>query len=343
MLYLAWRNIARRVGQSVVTGAIVFISVFALTASCVVVASLEGSARLSRERLGADVMVLPSGASTDVSSVLYTAQPVNVYLPEQTCGEVLAIEGVELATPQFFTQTVDQSCCSVVGVTRIVGIEPDTDFILAPWLSQGSWAGLGDREIVLGSAAPRVDEGSVAILGSTFTVVDTVEPTGTSVDETIFMDIDAARALAAESPYLARLWEKTDPLSSISCVMVSVRDGADAAAVANAISAVCPGTVAVTTSDMIAGASSQIGVLELILFTMIGLLVIVAAFALAGRFSALVASRKKGAWAYAHHGDVCKIGAWKPCSRDRNDDGRIGLSWYRLCLRCFSLCGGARA
>ena len=293
MLYLAWRNIARRLGQSVVTGVIVFIAVFALAASCVVVVSLEGSARLSRERLGADIMVLPAGASTDASNVLFTAQPVNVYLPEATCGEVLAVEGVEQATPQFFTQTVDQSCCSVIGVTRVVGIDHASDFVLAPWLSQGSQVDLGKREIVLGSAAPRVDEGFVAILGSTFTVVGTVEPTGTSVDETIFMDIDAARALAAESPYLERLWEKTDPLSSISCVMVSVRDGADATAVADAISAACPGTVAVTTSDVITGISSQMKVLELILFTMIGLLVVVAAFALAGRFSALVASRKK--------------------------------------------------
>ena len=153
MLYLAWRNIARRLGQSVVTGVIVFIAVFALAASCVVVVSLEGSARLSRERLGADIMVLPAGASTDASNVLFTAQPVNVYLPEATCGEVLAVEGVEQATPQFFTQTVDQSCCSVVGVTRVVGIDHASDFVLAPWLSQGSQVDLGKREIVLGSAA----------------------------------------------------------------------------------------------------------------------------------------------------------------------------------------------
>lgn len=293
MFYLAWRNITRRLGQSVVTGVIVFIVVFALTASCVVVSSLEGSTRLSRERLGADIMVLPTGASADASSVLFTAQPVNVYLPASTCDEVSSIEGVGRVTPQFFTQTVDQSCCSVVGVTRIVGIDSATDFILDPWLSEDRASGLGEREILLGSAAPRVGEGSVTILGSTFAVAGTVEPTGTSVDETIFMDIDAARALAAESPYLAGLWEKTDPRISISCVMVGVRDGFDAAMVADVIAETCPGTVAVATSDMITGVSSQMRVLELILITLVGLLAVVAAFALAGRFSALVTNRRK--------------------------------------------------
>ncbi|WP_180326661.1 ABC transporter permease [Raoultibacter phocaeensis] len=293
MLYLAWRNITRRLGQSVATGIIVFISVFALTASCVIVSSLEESISLSRERLGADIMVLPAGASADASSVLFTAQPINVYLPKTVCDEVSAVEGVERITPQFFTQTVDQSCCSVVGVTRIVGIDSESDFIVTPWLSGESRTSLDDNEILLGSAAPRVDGGGVAILGRTFEVAGTVEPTGTSVDETIFMNIDAARALAAESPYLVGLWEKTDPLASVSCVMVGVRDGFDAATVADAITQACVGTVAVTTSDMIVGVSSQMRVLEVALITLIGLLIVVAAFALTGRISALVANRKK--------------------------------------------------
>ncbi len=314
MFYLAWRNITRRLGASVLTAFIAFVAVFALTASLVVVTSLESGVRLSRERLGADIMVLPAGASGNASEVLFCAEPVNVYLPASAVEAVAAVEGVTAVTPQFFTQTVDQSCCSVVGVTRIVGIDPATDFVLAPWLvgtgatgsgsalGEGAGAasgptpeaedfGLGDDGILLGSAAPPIEGGQASILGSVFRVAGALEPTGTSVDETIFMDINAARTIAAASPYLESIWGDADPFDAISCVMVSVAEGADAAAVATALMEAVPGAVAVRTADMVSGASAQLAVVEAMAVAFLGLIVALAALALAGRFSALAAGR----------------------------------------------------
>lgn len=313
MFYLAWRNITRRLGASVLTAFIAFVAVFALTASLVVVTSLESGVRLSRERLGADIMVLPAGASGNASEVLFCAEPVNVYLPASAVEAVAAVEGVAAVTPQFFTQTVDQSCCSV-GVTRIVGIDPATDFVLAPWLvgtgatgsggapGEGTGAasgptpeaedfGLGDDGILLGSAAPPIEGGQASILGSVFRVAGALEPTGTSVDETIFMDINAARTIAAASPYLESIWGDADPFDAISCVMVSVAEGADAAAVATALMEAVPGAVAVRTADMVSGASAQLAVVEAMAVAFLGLIVALAALALAGRFSALAAGR----------------------------------------------------
>ena len=90
MFSLAWKNIIRRLGGSLMTALIAFIAVFVLATSLAVVASLENGLRLSRERLGADIMVLPAGASGNASEVLFCAEPVNVYLPadvERTVAE----------------------------------------------------------------------------------------------------------------------------------------------------------------------------------------------------------------------------------------------------------------
>ena len=138
MFSLAWKNIIRRLGGSLMTALIAFIAVFVLATSLAVVASLENGLRLSRERLGADIMVLPAGASGNASEVLFCAEPVNVYLPADVERTVAETAGVEQATPQFFTQTVNQSCCSVIGVTRVVGIDMETDFIVGPWLVGGA-------------------------------------------------------------------------------------------------------------------------------------------------------------------------------------------------------------
>lgn len=293
MLYLAWRNITRRLGQSIITVLIASIAVLSVTTSFIVLSTLGSSTELTRERLGADIMVLPAGASTDASSVLFTAQPINVYLSETLYSEIAEIAGVSRATPQFFTQTVDQSCCSVVGVTRIVGIDSLTDFVIFPWISNGSPTELLPGEILLGSSSPNTPGGNVAILGNAFSVVGTIEPTGTSVDETIFMDINSARNLAAESPYLAGLWDKTDPLTSISCIMIDLEDNADAQGVADTIMETHPGTAAVTTSDIISNASSQMRSIAALSSSLVALLVVVATIALAGRFSALAETRKK--------------------------------------------------
>lgn len=303
MFYLAWRNITRRLGASVLTAFIALVAVFMVTASLLVVSSLENGVRLSRDRLGADIMVLPAGASGNTSEVLFCAEPVNVYLPTEALDEAAAVSGVAQVTPQFFTQTVDESCCSVVGVTRIVGIDPATDFVLAPWIvgvgegggesaeSAAFGSELGDRGILLGAAAPAIEGGQASILGEVFQVTGALEPTGTSVDETIFMDIEAARAIAAQSPYLTRLWADADPFEAVSCLMVSVDDGADAATVAQELMAAIPGSVAVRTSDMVASVSSQLTVIEVIALVFLVMLVLLAVVALAGRFAALASSR----------------------------------------------------
>lgn len=228
MFYLAWRNITRRLGSSVLTAFIAFMAVLALTASMIVVTSLEDGVRLSRERLGADIMVLPAGASGNASEVLFCAEPVNVYLPASAAEAVAATEG-----------------------------------------------------------------GQASILGSVFHVAGTLAPTGTSVDETIFMDIDAARTIAAASPYLESVWGDADPFDAVSCLMVKAADGADIDALCQALVDAVPGSVAVRTADMVSGASSQLAVVEAIAVAFLVVLVILAALALAGRFSALAASRMR--------------------------------------------------
>lgn len=291
MLYLAWRNVVRRPGQSLVTVLIVLIATCVVAMSCTVASSLERGIALSRERLGADVMVLPVGASTSASEVLFTAQPINVYLPAHITGSVTAVDGVAAATPQFFTQTVDQSCCSVLGATRVVGIDFTTDFVIRPWVVEDGVDTLGSDRILLGSNAPAVQGDQASILGSVFHVASVLEETGTSVDKTIFMDIDAARTIAAQSPFLSGVWNGIDPFDSVSCVMVKVAAGSDPVEVADAIVAACPGVVAVVASELIAGVSSQFRAVEMIVFVLLTMLVVVAALALAGRFSALAAVR----------------------------------------------------
>ncbi len=285
----------RRLGATGITALITFIAVFVLTTALVVAVSLEKGLELSRERLGADIMVLPTAAAGNASEVLFCAEPVNVYLPATQEEAVSQIEGVAAVTPQFFTQTVNQSCCSVIGVTRVVGVDMTSDFILRPWMASAEFEGDGlpSDGILLGAAAPPIEGGQASILGSVFRCVGVLEPTGTSVDETIFMDIGTARLIAGESPYLERVWAGANPADSVSCFMVKVSPGSEPAEVAAAIAEHVPGSAAVCTSDLVSGVTTQLAVLESVTLAFSVAVALLAALALAGRFTSLASARMR--------------------------------------------------
>ena len=73
--------------------------------------------------------------------------------------------------------------------------------------------------------------------------------------------------------------------------MVKVKEGAQPSAVAAAIIEQVPGAAAVCTSDLIASVTSQLVVLESMTLAFLAAIVLLAALALAGRFSSLVSSR----------------------------------------------------
>lgn len=89
------------------------------------------------------------------------------------------------------------------------------------------------------------------------------------------------------------VWGDADPFDAVSCLMVKAADGSDIDALCQALVDAVPGSVAVRTADMVSGASSQLAVVEAIAVAFLIVLVILAALALAGRFSALAASRMR--------------------------------------------------
>lgn len=50
---------------------------------------------------------------------------------------IRSFDGVERATPQFFSQTLNASCCSATDETRLIGVDFQDDFIVTPLLPAG--------------------------------------------------------------------------------------------------------------------------------------------------------------------------------------------------------------
>ncbi len=292
MLFLSIRNIARRLGPSLVTASIVVLAMFVTVAGTSAFVSLSEGVKKASDRLGADIIVLPLELGVSPSEALFTAQPANIYLPEHSYGIISRVDGVGAASPQFFTQTLNQSCCSILGVTRVVGIDPSTDFTVSPWIGGGELSSLAADEIILGCNAPEVVGGAVSILGEQFRVAARLEETGTSVDETIFMTLDVAREIGAASPYLESVWRSTDPFASISAILIEVTEGEDPDIVAERISAAYPECSVTAVAGLVKNTSDQLDLFLKAFALLAACIIAIVAIALAGRFSALAKDRR---------------------------------------------------
>ena len=136
LLKLVWRNLVRRPLQSSLTIFVVAACTAALVSSLLTLWSIENGAKSALNQWGADVLVLPMQAEYSPEEVLFTGSPANIYMNAQVLKEISGIDGVEKATPQFFSQTLNQSCCSLPDEYRLVGYDPSSDFLVNGLLAQ---------------------------------------------------------------------------------------------------------------------------------------------------------------------------------------------------------------
>ena len=294
MKKLIWNNIIRRKNQSILTVLITLLTVFTFVLVLGVFITMQQGLELSRERLGADIVVLPETANADGYELLFTAQPENVYMDASILDEIAAVEGVALASPQFYSQTVDGTCCDFGYEMRVIGFDQATDFILEPYFYLQEYDVLQNDEIVLGGNFTDYVGKKSSILGQQFKVVGELYPTGTGMDDTIFMTIEMARALTARSEALGDFWTDKDPNEYISAVMVKVEEGVDAEKLADwiwrwsGLPVVC-----VATGGTVSSLQNQLDAMTTVLFVLWMAALLIAVLALLGRFNALAKDRKK--------------------------------------------------
>lgn len=294
MKKLIWNNIARRKNQSVLTVLITLMTVFTFVLVLGVFITMQQGLELSRERLGADIVILPEDANVDGYELLFTAQPENCYMDISILDEIAKLDGVAAVSPQFYSQTVDGTCCDFGYEMRVIGFDQESDFILKPYFHLQEYDVLKDGEIVLGGNFTDYVGKKSNILGYQFLVVGELYPTGTGMDDTIFMTIDMARALTAKAENLGDFWKDKDPSQYISAIMVKVEEGVDAEKFADQLWRFSGLPIqCVATGGTVSSLQEQLRATVAVLFVLWMAALIIAVMALLGRFNALAKDRKK--------------------------------------------------
>ena len=295
MFMLIWNNIARRRTQSVLTVTITMLTVMVFVMVLGVFQTVNQGLALSRERLGADAVLIPKYAPVSGDELLFTAAPENIYMPIETIEQAKELEGVAAMTPQFYCQTLALGCCDPGEEARIIGYDSATDFILKPYLEEDSRRQLAFDELIVGHNFE--DEDLVGsrymILSRIFNVVDMLQPTGSGMDSTVFMDLTTAQDMCLESEVLSQNWKTRDPHDYISVIMIKFAEGTDPNAFITQVENSGMEAKCILTGDTISALQSQLEITMKVMFALWLASLLIAVLSLVGRFNALAKERKK--------------------------------------------------
>ena len=290
---IAMSNQRRRQFRSTCLVALVAVLSFMLSGGAILAYGLaEGADNLSK-RLGADIMIVPSGYESAVTGILLRSEPSAFYIDPDWIGKISSVDGVSVASPQFLVASLNAGCCSVP--VQIVGYDPRTDFVIGPWIGTRAPSSIYGTDIVVGSAITAEVGGKLKFFEREYDVVARLDRTGMGFDATVFMTIDAARRAAGD--YVRMGGRSAARADSISSIFVRVSEGRDVEDVMYNIQKKYgfggSGIALVQTRRFVDSVASGISALISFIVALESIIWVMAAFVLAIAFSLAVSERQR--------------------------------------------------
>jgi putative ABC transport system permease protein len=298
MWKLVLDGVLRRRWQSLATVLGVGLGAGLLVAVFLLYRGFDQGLERGRQRLGADLLVVPSNATVDPDRALFAGSPLNVYMDKALADAVRKVPGVRRVEAQFFTQSLHLECCSIGIETRLIGVEAQVIKRLAGMSPDGREQ-LGADEVIVGSellAGIGKPGALIELLGEIFKLAFRLEPTGTSLDYSVLMPMESARNLALQAEGLREVWKTAgDPHVLVSALLVEVDDPSHITDISRALEDVGPVKV-IRAADTFQRLKRLMGAFVFVLAGA-GLLTAFAGVAyLLGHFSSMAWDRK-GEWA----------------------------------------------
>lgn len=247
-----------------------------------------------RERLGADIMVIPQGTHNKAEALLTNGGSSTFYFTNNIEDLVRKAKGVKKASVQTYISSLSAGCCAEK--LQIIGFDPDSDFVIGPWIYSQHKNTLHKGEMIAGANVVVSYENTVRLYGHYWPVVAQLAKTGTSLDNSVFVNMQTVPQVVE---YSAKVGHAAIPKEyankAISAVLVKLDKGYSAQKVADnirktsglkGIGIVFPGGVTATTKDNLSIVIRSISIV-------IGILWIITVIIMVAVFASSINERKK--------------------------------------------------
>jgi putative ABC transport system permease protein len=221
---MAIRNLRRRPIRTGILIAALTLMVAALVFALSFVMRVNASIQLTSERLGADLLIVPSGSRGAAEDILVENRARSFYMDKALVDRIRMVPGIDKLSYQTYLVTLTGLCCSVPE-SMVVAFNQETDFIVTPWLKNKLGRKLKKGEAIVGSeSAYNINLGLVEVegmlFGNVFRMVGVLDKTGSGLDTAVFISDDNIQDVLQNS----KTGIKTD---QISVIFARIKKGSD--------------------------------------------------------------------------------------------------------------------
>jgi putative ABC transport system permease protein len=292
---LALENLKARPVRSVCLAVVAAILAFSIFGGSILVLNLRHGLDTMTRRFGADLMVVPQGASEKAQSILLQGAAGYFYFEDTVVDRISRAEGIVCASPQFFLTSLSESCCDAM--VQLIAYDPETDFVVQPWMAEKYSGSVEDGQLVVGSRIAVRADGTIRILGHNYPVAARLSKSASGLDISVFMTMNTMKRLIGRArvegyDFLAAQ-EREMTRGAVSTVLVKTDPSSPLSSLAQTIQRENPGVDVVVSQRILSGISETLaGMIDYIrLFSVI--LWALALIILAAVFSLSVHERKK--------------------------------------------------
>jgi len=173
-------------------------------------------------RLGADVVGVPRGLSGVALRSFREGSLILSYMDSGILEKMRGYDFIETATPQIYLKSLKGATCCSVWEIFLIGYDPDTDFIIRPWLGKKNIK-IGKDEVLAGPAVMTTVGAKLKFYNHNFRVAGVLDATGTAFDRAVFIPIEKVNEIIKSNTILKKkIGEK-----KISTVLIKLKDEID--------------------------------------------------------------------------------------------------------------------
>ena len=288
-LSIALSNLSYKINRTLSMLLLTSLCAASVFACVVLYFGLKNGINTIQKRLGADLMIVPKGAEQKMQSVLISGEPNYFYMEKEIAEKISQIEGVEKVTSRFYLTSVSEDCCDFP--VQIVGFEPETDFVISPWIEESfppdskkfTEEFYTEGCVVTGSNVLTQKDG-VRFFGKTHPVSGKLSKSGAGIDNAVFVSMNTLKEIYDDAKGRGFGFISDGKAGSkVSAVFVRLSEGAKADSTAVKITSRIPNVSVVKRDAVFSEISSSLDsvffilkilAVSVMLFTVISLAII---------------------------------------------------------------------
>lgn len=290
---VALQNLGRREARTLLLLAGVSICSGAVFTGGVLMRSIDSSMTVGFTRLGADMLVVPEGALTNITAALLTAEPTDLTLDDSVLARLEAIKGVQKAAPQLVFRTDASGYRGASDSIDVIAFDPARDFTVQPWLEERLPRPIRKGDIIVGGRRDDPLGARLLLFGLPLTVYGKLGKTGVGTHErALFMTFET---LAGMRLTMQVICGKKAPLvpNKLSGALLQLAPGATTEQVRFAILANLPEVKVVSSESMLTSIRQGLAALLNGALALVAIMFVSTALMLSVLFSAIIAERKR--------------------------------------------------